>query len=133
MTERKSTIRSTGLQIVIPKTFSSLNQYIDALGKRKGRWNAGAAMKAKDQKTIRQYLPNVRLHKPVRIDYTFYERDRRRDHDNVSGYFHKIFQDALVEKGILPDDGWNWITGFSDSFYVDKAAPRIQINITEDV
>ena len=90
-------------------------------------------MKSKSQKTIRQYLPNVRLQKPVRIDYEFFEPNRRRDHDNVSGYFHKVFQDALVEKGILPDDGWNWITGYSDGFFIDKKAPRITVTITEEV
>lgn len=123
---------STTLFIFIHRTFPSLNEFIAASKQRKGNWNAGAAMKKRDQAIIRRYLPHARLNKPVRIDYTFYEPNRRRDHDNVASYFHKVFQDALVDAGILEDDGWGYITGYSDTFYVDRKAPRILVTITEE-
>lgn len=121
--------------IIIPGRFSSLNQFIEAnkrRGRRKNRgkyevWNAGNAMKQKDQKKIMQYLPNVRINKPVYLKYEYYEPNARRDKDNISGYFHKIFQDALVQAGILKNDGWKQIIGFSDSFFVDQKNPRIEI------
>jgi Holliday junction resolvase RusA-like endonuclease len=115
------------IKIIIPGTFATLNEYIDANRTGRGRWNKGNSMKQRDQHVISCYLPRVRLKGPVIIRYTFYERNRRRDLDNVSGYFHKIFQDALVCAGVLPGDGWRYIRGMSDEFEVDSKTPRIEV------
>lgn len=68
---------------------------------------------------------------PVYMHYIWYEPNRRRDKDNVSGYGRKIIQDALVKGGYLRNDGWNEIAGFSDDFCVDKKNPRIEVYIDE--
>lgn len=92
-------------------------------------------MKKKDQHAIEiqlcRQLKGTRIKSPVRLHYTFYEDSRRRDLDNVSGYFHKIFQDALVKTGYLPNDGWKDIIGFSDRFEYNKIYPHIEIEIEE--
>ena len=118
-------------QIVIPHVFHSLNEFIDAnRGVKSGRYS-GNNMKQEDQAIIRAYLPRIRVKRPVYIQYTYYERNKRRDMDNISGYFHKIFQDALVAAGVIPDDGWQWIKGFSDEFRVDQQWSRVEVIITE--
>lgn len=122
-------------KIVIEGTFPSLNEFIDANRQGKGRWNKGNQMKQRDQTAIiKAVVPQIRkaLRQPIFIEYTFYERSRRRDMDNVSGYFHKVFQDALVECGRLKNDNWSGIRGFSDKFEVDAKRPRIEITIIED-
>ena len=78
-----------------------------------------------------QQLKGVRIEKKVRIDYIWYEKNKKRDLDNISSFGRKVIQDALVDNGILPNDGWENVVGFSDSFYVDKDNPRIEIIITE--
>ena len=92
-------------------------------------------MKERDQNFvswhIRQELKRVTVKCPVRMVYRWYEKDRRRDLDNVSSYGRKVIQDALVETGILHNDGWKQITGFSDDFYVDKKYPRIEVELWE--
>lgn len=118
-------------QIVIPHVFHSLNEYIDANRAARGGRYGGNSMKQDDQAIIRAYLPKIKIKKPIYIEYTFYERNRRRDLDNVSGYFHKIFQDALVSAGIIPDDGWQWVKGFSDDFAIDQRYPRVEVMIIE--
>lgn len=123
-------------QIVIPGKFESLNTYLskskETYKTKSGKvWNAGNAMKKADQKRILQYLPDIAIKKPIIIYYEYYEPNMRRDHDNVSGYFHKIFQDALVKKGIIPDDGWRWVKGYSDRFYCNRKDPHIVVNIEE--
>lgn len=115
------------MMIVVPGRFAGLNEFIDANRRKRGRWSAGNAMKQKDQKRIIQYLPDVKLKKPVYIEYVYYEPNSRRDKDNVSGYFHKIFQDACVQAGVLQNDGWKNIIGFADEFHVDQKNPRIEI------
>jgi len=118
--------------ITIPGKFESLNKYILESKKQRGSWNGGNSMKQKDQRRIIQYIPSgVRLRNPVWIRYTYYEPNRKRDHDNVSGYFHKVFQDALVQAGVIPDDGWDDIVGYSDTFKVDRGRPRIEVELEE--
>lgn len=42
-----------------------------------------------------------------------------------------MVQDALVSAGVLKDDGWKHVVGFSDRFDVDKANPHIEVRIRE--
>lgn len=119
------------MKIVIPGVFPGLNQFVDANRVSRGRWNKGNSMKQRDQATIRSYLPRWKTEKKVYIKYTFYEPNKKRDMDNISGYFHKVFQDSLVEARVIPNDGWKYIKGFEDSFFVDKGYPRVEVEIIE--
>ena len=78
-----------------------------------------------------QYLPRVKFKKRIFIEYNFFEPNSRRDKDNISGYFHKVFQDALVQAGCIENDGWRTIKGMADYFEVDKRSPRIEVIIQE--
>lgn len=80
---------------------------------------------------IKAQLRGVRFDRPVTMAYTWHEPNRRRDKDNVSGFGRKVIQDALVRAGVLPNDGWANVEGFSDAFRVDKKNPRIEIEIRE--
>nr|WP_278885619.1 RusA family crossover junction endodeoxyribonuclease [[Ruminococcus] torques] len=63
--------------------------------------------------------------------YKWFEKNRRRDLDNVSSFGRKVIQDALVRAHILQNDGWKEIVGFSDEFFVDAHNPRIEVEIEE--
>ena len=65
------------------------------------------------------------------MGYIWYERDMRRDLDNVSSFGRKVIQDALVKAAILKGDGWKYVVGFSDRFEVGKENPRIEVLIRE--
>lgn len=127
----------SSISFTIHGTFPSLNEFIAANRSRRGNWSKGNQMKQEDQEIIVLYLRKERvgfqsrLHPPVFIRYHFFEKNLRRDLDNISGYFHKVFQDALVAAGILEDDSPKFITGMSDSFSVDRKNPRIEIEIEE--
>ena len=120
------------MKLVIYGRLPGLNEYIDA--ERKSRYKA-AKLKSDAEQLVMAYahrdLRKWRAHGAVYMHYTWYERDRRRDKDNVSGYGRKIIQDALVKGGYLRNDGWNEIAGFSDEFRVDKSRPRIEVEIEE--
>lgn len=122
-------------KIVIPGSFASLNEFIDANRTGRGKWSKGNSMKQKDQERllyeIRKQLRGRKIIAPVFLRYQYFEKNRRRDLDNISGYFHKIFQDALVAGHVLPNDNWNYIVGFSDDFFVDGKNPRIEVQIIE--
>lgn len=117
--------------ITINGRFASLNEYIAAC--RRNQYS-GAGMIKKTERDIIAQLKSQKLkpfRTPVRLWYTFYEPNRRRDLDNVAGYFHKVFQDSLVKAKLLPDDGWDEIVGYSDDFGIDKKHPRIEIKVYE--
>lgn len=76
-------------------------------------------------------LKNAQISSPVWLHYSFYEPNRKRDLDNISGFAHKVIQDALVQCEVLQNDGWQNIIGFSDQFFVDKQNPRIEVIIEE--
>lgn len=119
-------------KLTISGTLPNLNDYIAA--ERTNR-HKGAKMKADNGNivavAIRQYLRGVRIEKPVFMEYRWIEPSRRRDKDNISSFGRKVIQDALVSTGVLKDDGWKHIVGFSDKFEVDKENPRIEVLIKE--
>lgn len=96
---------------------------------------AGAKMKAKNEQVVKyaiyEQLHGVQIAAPVMMDYTWVEPNKRRDLDNISSFGRKVIQDALVECGVLKNDGWKEIRGFSDSFKVDKENPGIEVEIKE--
>lgn len=118
--------------LTIPGTLNNLNDYIAA--ERTNR-HKGAKMKAGNGNivaaAIRQCMRGVKIDRPVYMHYTWYEPNRRRDLDNVSSFGRKVIQDALVDAGVLRDDGWKYVVGFSDRFDVDKNNPRIEVLIRE--
>ncbi|RGH21218.1 RusA family crossover junction endodeoxyribonuclease [Anaerostipes sp. AF04-45] len=95
----------------------------------------GGKMKRQNEETviwaIRQQLRGLHIKNPVKIRFRWYEKNRRRDHDNVSSFGRKVIQDALVKCNVLEDDGWNYVTGFTDEFFHDKENPRIEVTLIE--
>lgn len=120
------------VKLIIPGRLPGMNEYIDA--ERRNRYAAAKIKKASMDtviKAARTSLGDWAAESSVRMDYLWIEPNMRRDKDNVSSYGRKIIQDALVEGGYLPNDGWRNVESFSDSFAVDAANPRIEVTITE--
>lgn len=119
-------------KLVIHGRLSGINELINA--DRRSPYE-GARMKREAETliryTIRQQLHGLHIKKPVALRYAFYEPNRMRDPDNISGFAHKVVQDSLVKEKVLKDDGWDEIVGMGDTFYVDKEAPRIVVHIEE--
>lgn len=122
-------------KVIIEGRFPSMNEFIFANRMGKGKWNKGNVMKQASQDEISwqimQQHKKLHIDKPVRLLYTFYESNKKRDLDNISGYFHKVFQDALVHCGVIHNDSWHYIVGFSDEFLIDNKKPRIEVIIQE--
>lgn len=119
------------MKLVIPFTLPGLNEYIEA---ERAHRQKGAALKRKCQRDIAAVLRRQvkgPLREPVWMRYTWIEKDRRRDKDNISSFGRKIIQDTLVSMNALRNDGWANIAGFSDEFRVDKKRPRVEIEILE--
>lgn len=118
--------------LTIPGRLPGLNEYTNACRTNPQKGNK---MKKDAQEAVMwQILAQMRrckFERPVFLLYTFYEKDRRRDKDNVSSFARKVIQDALVQSGKLQDDGWDHVTGSMERFYVDSENPRIVVEFIE--
>lgn len=119
-------------RITIQGRLSGLNEYIAA--ERSNKYKA-AKLKRENEVivmiAIKQQLKNVKIEKPVYMEYTWVEKNKRRDLDNISSFGRKVIQDALVNAAVLKNDGWKQIVGFSDRFEINKENPHIEILIKE--
>ncbi len=69
--------------------------------------------------------------KRVHIEWVWVERNTRRDPDNFTGISKKFILDTLVAQGILEDDGWAQIQGWTDRWLVDKEHPGVWVTLKE--
>ena len=126
-------------KLIIDGRLPCLNDYLKAERqtiRAKGKFTTkGNEMKHDTQELIiwqiRQQLRGLHITRPVILKYDFWEDSRKRDLDNVSAFAMKVTQDSLVLAGVLDNDGWKNITGFTSQFYLDRENPRIEVTIIE--
>ena len=107
-------------------------------GKKGSRWNEYARMKKEWHERI-ELTAKVQKIKPVmsRASFVFvwFEKDRRRDPDNIAAAGRKFIFDSLIKAGILRGDGWKHVEGWKDEFRVARGArrPGVLIEIQESM
>ena len=104
-------------RIKIEYKFPSMNEYIDACRRNK---YAGSSMKKSIQRDISWSLNRLPEFKnPIKIDFIWIEKNKKRDLDNVS-FSKKFILDALVECKKIKNDNQNWVKSFTDSVEIGK-------------
>lgn len=116
--------------LTIQGRLCGLNDYTKACRSNK---YVGAKMKADMEKiitaAIMEQIPNVHYEGSVRLDFRWFEKNTRRDLDNVC-FAKKFILDALVSNKVIECDDWRGVIGFTDRFYLDKKNPRIEVEIS---
>lgn len=109
----------------------SLNDYTKA---NRSHYHVGARFKKQVEELIggeiKSQLRGVQIKKPCYVRFRWYEANKKRDLDNIASAKKFIF-DALVKFEVLENDGWKQVIGFSDSFFIEKNNPRIEVEIEE--
>lgn len=119
------------MKVEIPMTLPSLNEYIYACKVQRGRWNKGNEMKRTLQYKLTPYLKDLGTYdKPVKIEFTWIEPNKKRDLDNIC-WAKKFILDAMVNTEIIPNDNCNYVKDFMDHFGYDKENPRIIVEVKE--
>lgn len=91
----------------------SLNEYIYVC--RSNKYLA-AKYKADIESDIAIFIRRMpRYEKPIRINFFWVEKTKRRDYDNIA-FAKKFILDAMVKMGKLKDDNRRFVTSFTDSF-----------------
>lgn len=111
--------------------FPSLNDYIRVVNANRFKGNAMkqecTSLAAWAAKAAR--MP--RFSRPVTVRFTWVERNRRRDLDNVA-FGKKFVLDGLVAAGVIGNDTPQYVTGFEDKFEYDGRNPRIIVEVTDE-
>ena len=111
-------------------TLPTINEYITAC---RNNPHVGANMKKNYTGIVMWEMGTIKgLHfEKVILHYRFFEKNKKRDKDNVFAFATKVVQDAMQELGIIDNDGWKNIENFTHDFFVDKDYPRIEVYIEE--
>jgi len=90
-------------------------------------------MKKQHGEAIQWHLRRYAIQPVQRVSFVFvwHELHRQRDPDNFTSGGRKIILDALVEAGILANDGWKQIVGWSDQWVVNKEQSGVLVEMEE--
>jgi hypothetical protein len=108
--------------IWIPGSLPGMNNVIAAAKGQGGRgWNYAALKKkwTNDIALIARASKVTPIVGPAWLDFTWREKDRRRNPDNIAAG-RKFVLDGLVTAGVLAEDGWNQIAGWTDRWEVSQ-------------
>lgn len=123
------------MKFTIPSRLDGLNTY--TLACRNNRYG-GNVCKKKNQKIVSLAIQQAQAigalkpveNYPVGLKIKWFEKDSRRDWDNVT-FAKKFIQDSLVNEGILMNDSRKFVSWGTDDVLVDKENPRIEVEIIE--
>jgi len=116
--------------LTIRSTFPSLNEVIDV---SKRHWSQYAKLKKELTLSVAVQAMGAGLKpvkRPVEVKFFWYEKNRRRDVDNIA-HGAKYILDGLVEGYILQNDTQAYVAQIGHVFDVDKANPRVEVEIQE--
>ena len=78
-------------------------------------------MKQECQQELYYYLCKLPVFKkPLKIHFTWIEKNKRRDLDNISAVGKKFILDTLQQCGKLKNDNLNYVVGFTDDVTYGK-------------
>lgn len=113
----------------IPGRLAGANELIGAANHNRF---AGAGIKKRETRLCAEYAMALRpITQPVYLLVRWFERDARRDIDNIA-FGIKFILDGLREAQKLPNDGRSWVKRISHEFPdPDKKNPRVEVFIEE--
>lgn len=118
--------------LTVPGRFPGLNDYVNACKSPHGR--AKVKRECDEMVAWAAMAADVpRLRPPVRVTVDCYEKDRRRDKDNVHAMARKFALDGLQAAGVIGNDNWDWVPELTGgSVELDRLYPRVEITLEGD-
>lgn len=121
------------IRFTIPGRLSGLNGHDNNSRKHA---QAGGRHKKEQQQIVEYAILAARAPKvpaawyPVSVTFRWYEKDRKRDPDNVA-FAKKYILDAMQTMNTIKGDGWRHIAALTDEFHIDRENPRIEVIVRE--
>ena len=115
---------------VIPGRLPSLNEYIHACNRA---WYIGEGFKKKQMRIIGNAIIACNLPKflkPVVVYFRWFEKDHRRDRDNIRSA-EKYVMDALKQTQRITNDTQKWVKDSKHEILFDPIEPRVEVTLEE--
>lgn len=80
---------------------------------------------------IQKYMKGVKIDKPIRCHYYIFVKDKKHDRGNVYASLEKSFLDALQQKKVIKNDGYDDVLDSVFHTDLDRLNPRIEVIIEE--
>jgi len=117
------------LKITIKGEMPDMNTYIKALSTYRLKGSEIKRVATDKVAWETKKYATRKLPPPYHITFNWYCKDRKKDKDNISSMGRKCILDGLQKSGVIPQDSWNVVDGFTDLFFLDKEDPRIEVII----
>lgn len=118
------------MRLLIPGWLPCMNDLINA--NRLNKY-AGAGVKKKTQRQIvlilRPQVQGRKFTEKVNISIEYYEKDMRRDEDNVMSAA-KFILDAMQDIKLIPNDSRKYVH-LTQEVFTDRENPRIEIEVSK--
>lgn len=117
-------------ELWIPGPLPGLNEILEAAKGAGGSGARYARLKKQWTETVAWLAVKARfvpLSAPAHFAFTWRERDRRRNPDNIAAGGRKLVFDGLVLAKKMRNDGWGEIAGWSDAFEVVQDSPGVRL------
>ncbi|PXX75317.1 hypothetical protein [Dielma fastidiosa] len=118
------------VKFVIKGRLAGLNEYTES---NRSNPRKGNRVKHREQQIVTTAIRSAHLtpiHKPVVVYIDWFEKDNRRDVDNITAA-KKFIMDSLVDTGILKDDSRRYVKQIVDCVFTDTKNPRIEVELVE--
>jgi hypothetical protein len=115
-------------EFFVPGPLPGLNEIIGEA--RKNRF-AGAKQKKLWTEKIHWIIKAAKIPpiESARFHFEWHEKNKLRNPDNVAAAKKFVF-DSLQSAGVLKNDGWSQVLGFTDSFFVSPEKPGVRVIIS---
>ncbi len=117
------------IRVTIPGRFPSLNEYTAA---NRSDYRLGAKMKRQETERVAWAAKGKgKIKGPYKVRVVWYEKDRRRDVDNVE-FAIKYILDGLVLAGVVEGDSQRFVNHIEHCVEVDPKNPRIVVDVIKE-
>jgi Holliday junction resolvase RusA-like endonuclease len=104
----------------------------DITNSSRGNYHKANKQKQHAQEYISLFLPKCKVKQyPVWVYVVYFERDKRRDVDNIAAGGNKVLMDAMKNHGLITDDSPKYIEQVISIVQYDKCNPRIEVIISD--
>lgn len=80
---------------------------------------------------IQKYLRGVKIDKPIVCKFYIFAKDKMHDRGNINSAVEKSFLDALQQKKVIKNDGFDDVLDSEFHTYLDRNNPRVVVEIIE--
>jgi hypothetical protein len=115
------------MKLIIQGRMTDANQFIAAVAVNR---YAGGSIKKRETEKVAWLCKEQKLvstKNPVDLIFNWYCKNKKKDKDNIA-FAKKFIIDGLQMAGVIQNDTWALINGFTDKFYLDENE-RIEVEI----